>query len=154
MKEDYIEQNNSMSLGGNNYPNIYGGKGFKKNQSNIYSNNNLNLNNKVLNNNMDNINISTSLGSMNSNTNSTGTSNISNLNITPQSKNQISPLDYNPNSPLNTKIPQQNQSSMKVYINPILGIDDGLRKNENEKDMNIKGEKLGDNLSEDNMNIQ
>ena len=152
MKEDYIEQNNSMNLGGNNHPNIYGGKGYKKNQSNIYSNNNLNLNNKVINNNnMNNININTSLGSMNSNTNSTGASNISNLNITPQSNNQISPLSYNSNSPLNTKIPQQNQ---KIYINPILSIDGGLRKNENEKDMNINSEKLGDNLPEDNMNIQ
>ena len=152
MKEDYIEQNNSMNLGGNNHPNIYGGKGYKKNQSNIYSNNNLNLNSKVINNNnMNNININTSLGSMNSNTNSTGASNISNLNITPQSNNQISPLSYNSNSPLNTKIPQQNQ---KIYINPILSIDGGLRKNENEKDMNINSEKLGDNLPEDNMNIQ
>ena len=152
MKEDYIDQNNSMNLGGNNHPNIYGGKGYKKNQSNIYSNNNLNLNNKVINNNnMNNININTSLGSMNSNTNSTGASNISNLNITPQSNNQISPLSYNSNSPLNTKIPQQNQ---KIYINPILSIDGGLRKNENEKDMNINSEKLGDNLPEDNMNIQ
>ena len=156
MKEDYIEQNNSMNLGGNSHPNIYGGKGYKKNQSNIYSNNSLNMNNNVINNNMNNINMNTSLGSMNSNTNSTGASNISNLNITPQSNNQISPLSYNSNSPLNTTIPQQNQNSMKqpsIYINPKLSID-GLRKNDNEKDMNIKNEKLGDNLSEDNMNIQ
>ena len=75
---------------------------------------------------MNNININTSLGSVNSNTNSTGASNISNLNITPQSNNQISPLSYNSNSPLNTKIPQKNQ---KIYINPILSIDGGLRKN-------------------------
>ena len=154
MKEEYIEQNNSMNLGGNNHPNMYGGKGYKKNQ-NIYTNNNLNLNNNVINNNMSNINMNTSLGSMNSNTNSTGTSNISNLNITPQSNNQISPLSYNSNSPLNTKIPQQNQNSKKqpsIYINPILSID-SLRKNDNEKDMNIKSEKLCDNLPEDNINI-
>ena len=154
MKEEYIEQNNSMNLGGNNHPNMYGGKGYKKNQ-NIYTNNNLNLNNNVINNNMSNINMNTSLGSMNSNTNSTGTSNISNLNITPQSNNQISPLSYNSNSPLNTKIPQQNQNSKKqpsIYINPILSID-SIRKNDNEKDMNIKSEKLCDNLPEDNINI-
>ena len=30
MKEDYIDQNNSMNLGGNNHPNIYGGKDYKK----------------------------------------------------------------------------------------------------------------------------
>ena len=153
MKEEYIEQNNSMNLGGNNHPNMYGGKGYKKNQ-NIYTNNNLNLNNNVINNNMSNINMNTSLGSMNSNTNSTGTSNISNLNITPQSNNQISPLSYNSNSPLNTKIPQQNQNSIKqpnIYINPKLSID--IRKNDNEKDMNIKSEKLCDNLPEDNINI-
>ena len=157
MKDDYIEQNNNMNLGGNNHPNIYSGKGYKKNQNNIYSNNNLNMNNNVINNNMNNINMNTSLGSINSITNSTGASNISNLNITPQSNNQISPLSYNSNSPLNTQIPQQNQNSMKpspnIYINPKLSID-GLRKNDNEKDMNIKNEKLGDNLSEDNMNIQ
>ena len=156
MKDDYIEQNNSMNLGGNGHVNMYGGKSYKKNQSNIYTNNNMSMNNNVINNNMNNINMNTSLGSMNSNTNSTGTSNISNLNITPQSNNQISPLSYNSNSPLNTKIPQQNvQNNMKpsIYINPKLSID-SLRKNENEKDMNLKGEKMGENLSEDNLNIQ
>ena len=61
-----------MNLGGNGHPNIYGGKSYKKNQSNIYTNNNMTMNNNVINNNMNNINMNTSLGSMNSNTNSTG----------------------------------------------------------------------------------
>ena len=150
MKEDYNEQNNNMNLGGNNHPNLYGKNYNKKSQGNIYTNNNLNLNNNVLNNNMNNLNMNNSLGSMNSNTNSTGTSNLSNLNLTPQSKNQItSPLmNYN-NSPSINKLPQQNQQN--IYLNPKLV--DSLRKKDNDQDMSLKDEKSSENLSEDNMNI-
>ena len=154
MKDDYIEQNNNMNLGGGNpHSNIYG-KGYKKNQGNIYSNNNLNMNNNVLNNNLNNINMNTSLGSMNSNTNSTGASNISNLNITPQSNNQISPLSFNSNSPLNTKMqPQNNMKNNTIYISPNINLD-GIPKNDDGKGMNLKGDKIGENLSEDNLNLQ
>ena len=150
MKEDYNEQNNNMNLGGNNHPNIYGKNYNKKNQSSIYTNNNLNLNNNVLNNNMNNMNMNNSLGSMNSNTNSTGTSNLSNLNLTPQNKNQItSPLiNYN-NSPSINKLPQQNQQN--IYLNPKLI--DSFRKKDNEQDLSLKDEKSSENLSEDNMNM-
>jgi hypothetical protein len=158
MKDDYIEQNNNMNLGGGNpHSNIYG-KSYKKNQGNIYSNNNLNMNNNVLNNNLNNINMNTSLGSMNSNTNSTGASNISNLNITPQSNNQISPLSFNSNSPLNTKMQQQNvQNNLKnkIYISPTLVSPESIGpKNDDGKGMNLKGDKIGENLSEDNLNLQ
>jgi hypothetical protein len=158
MKDDYIEQNNNMNLGGGNpHSNIYG-KSYKKNQGNIYSNNNLNMNNNVLNNNLNNINMNTSLGSMNSNTNSTGASNISNLNITPQSNNQISPLSFNSNSPLNTKMQQQNvQNNLKnkIYISPTLVSPESIGpKNDDGKGMNLKGDKVGENLSEDNLNLQ
>lgn len=139
MKEDYNEQNN-MGLGGNNHPNMYG-KGYKKNQNNIFNNNNMSMNNNLMNNTM---NMNTSLGSMNSNTNSTGASNISNLNLTPQSKNQItSPLSFNSTSPLNPKISQQNQQN-NIYVNPKLV---------NEQDINLKDDKSSENLSEDNINM-
>ena len=45
---------------------------------------------------------------MKSNTNSTGTSNLSNLNLTPKSKNQItSPLSYNSKSTLSNFYPNK-----------------------------------------------
>ena len=156
MKEDFIDQNNNINLGGNNHPNMYG-KNYKKNQNNIFNNNNLNLNNNVINNSMNNMNMNTSLGSMNSNTNSTGTSNLSNLNLTPQSKKQItSPLSYNSNSPLNPKMQQQNiQNTLNqnIYINPKISLDSLRKKTDNEQDMNLKDEKLGENLSEENMKL-
>ena len=150
MKEDYIDQNN-MNLGGNNHPNIYV-KGYKKNQNNIYNNNNIGMNNNAMNNTMNNMNMNTSLGSMNSNTNSTGTSNISNLNLTPQNKNQItSPLIYNSNSPKPGQQNPQNTFPQNIYLNPKIHLD--MRKKDNEQDMSLKDDKSSENLSEDNINI-
>ena len=150
MKEDYIEQNNNMNIGGNNHQNSYR-KNYKKNQNNIY--NNINMNNNVINSNLNNMNMNTSLGSMNSNTNSASTSNISNINLTPQSQNQItSPLIYNSNSPLNPQLSQQNQQK-NIYINPKLGLDNFRNKKENEQDMSLKDDKSSENLSEDKINM-
>ena len=149
MKEEYIEQNNNMSIGGNNHQNIYG-KNYKKNQTNIY--NNINMNNNVMNNNLNSMNMNTSLGSMNSNTNNSSTSNISNINLTPQSQNQItSPLIYNSNSPLNPQLSQQNQQK-NIYVNPKLYLDNFRNKKENEQDISLKDDKSSENLSEENMN--
>ena len=149
MKEEYIEQNNNMNIGGNNHQNIYG-KNYKKNQTNIY--NNINMNNNVLNNNMNSMNMNTSLGSMNSNTNNSSTSNISNINLTPQSQNQItSPLIYNSNSPLNPQLSQQNQQK-NIYVNPKLYLDNFRNKKENEQDISLKDDKSSENLSEENIN--
>ena len=149
MKEEYIEQNNNMNIGGNNHQNIYG-KNYKKNQTNIY--NNINMNNNVMNNNMNSMNMNTSLGSMNSNTNNSSTSNISNINLTPQSQNQItSPLIYNSNSPLNPQLSQQNQQK-NIYVNPKLYLDNFRNKKENEQDISLKDDKSSENLSEENIN--
>ena len=149
MKEEYIEQNNSMNIGGNNHQNIYG-KNYKKNQTNIY--NNINMNNNVMNNNLNSMNMNTSLGSMNSNTNNSSTSNISNINLTPQSQNQItSPLIYNSNSPLNPQLSQQNQQK-NIYVNPKLYLDNFRNKKENEQDISLKDDKSSENLSEENIN--
>ena len=149
MKEDYIEQNNNMNIGGNNHQNIYG-KNYKKNQTNIY--NNINMNNNVMNNNLNSMNMNTSLGSMNSNTNNSSTSNISNINLTPQSQNQItSPLIYNSNSPLNPQLSQQNQQK-NIYVNPKLYLDNFRNKKENEQDISLKDDKSSENLSEENIN--
>ena len=149
MKEEYIEQNNNMNIGGNNHQNIYG-KNYKKNQTNIY--NNINMNNNVMNNNLNSMNMNTSLGSMNSNTNNSSTSNISNINLTPQSQNQItSPLIYNSNSPLNPQLSQQNQQK-NIYVNPKLYLDNFRNKKENEQDMSLKDDKSSENLSEENIN--
>ena len=149
MKEEYIEQNNNMNIGGNNHQNIYG-KNYKKNQTNIY--NNINMNNNVMNNNLNSMNMNTSLGSMNSNTNNSSTSNISNINLTPQSQNQItSPLIYNSNSPLNPQLSQQNQQK-NIYVNPKLYLDNFRNKKENEQDISLKDDKSSENLSEENIN--
>ena len=149
MKEEYIEQNNNMNIGGNNHQNIYG-KNYKKNQTNIY--NNINMNNSVMNNNLNSMNMNTSLGSMNSNTNNSSTSNISNINLTPQSQNQItSPLIYNSNSPLNPQLSQQNQQK-NIYVNPKLYLDNFRNKKENEQDISLKDDKSSENLSEENIN--
>ena len=149
MKEEYIEQNNNMNIGGNNHQNIYG-KNYKKNQTNIY--NNINMNNNVMNNNLNSMNMNTSLGSMNSNTNRSSTSNISNINLTPQSQNQItSPLIYNSNSPLNPQLSQQNQQK-NIYVNPKLYLDNFRNKKENEQDISLKDDKSSENLSEENIN--
>ena len=150
MKDDYKEQNNNMNIGGNNHQNL-NWKNYKKNQNNFY--NNINMNNNVINNNLNNMNMNTSLGSMNSNTNNSSTSNISNINLTPQSQNQInSPLIYNSNSPLNPQLSQQNQQK-NIYINPKLGLDNFRNKKENEQDMSLKDDKSSENLSEDNLNM-
>ena len=149
MKEEYIEQNNNMNIGGNNHQNIYG-KNYKKNQTNIY--NNIKMNNNVMNNNLNSMNMNTSLGSMNSNTNNSSTSNISNINLTPQSQNQItSPLIYNSNSPLNPQLSQQNQQK-NIYVNPKLYLDNFRNKKENEQDISLKDDKSSENLSEENIN--
>ena len=149
MKEEYIEQNNNMNICGNNHQNIYG-KNYKKNQTNIY--NNINMNNNVMNNNLNSMNMNTSLGSMNSNTNNSSTSNISNINLTPQSQNQItSPLIYNSNSPLNPQLSQQNQQK-NIYVNPKLYLDNFRNKKENEQDISLKDDKSSENLSEENIN--
>ena len=149
MKEEYIEQNNNMNIGGNNHQNIYG-KNYKKNQTNIY--NNINMNNNVMDNNLNSMNMNTSLGSMNSNTNNSSTSNISNINLTPQSQNQItSPLIYNSNSPLNPQLSQQNQQK-NIYVNPKLYLDNFRNKKENEQDISLKDDKSSENLSEENIN--
>lgn len=79
-KDEYLEQSNNLNISGNNgHQNMYG-KQFKKNQ-NLY-NNNL-INNSI------NSNLNNTIGSINTNTNTDNSSNISNLNLTPQTKNQI-----------------------------------------------------------------
>ena len=61
------------------------------------------------------MNMNTSLGSMNSNTNNSSTSNISNIDLTPKSQNQInSPLIYNSNNYLNPNF--RNKTNKKIFI--------------------------------------
>ena len=113
------EYNEPQMIGNNN--NMFG-KNYKKIGNNMYNTNNgnnLNMNN--------NMNMNTSLGSMNSNTNSTGTSNMSNPNLTPQNNNQITspPMNYNSNSPFSIqKMASQtnnlNLNKNNIYINPKL----------------------------------
>lgn len=154
-KDDYIEQQNNINLGGgnNNHQNIYG-KQYKKNQSqNIYNNN-------LINNNIS-PNLNSTIGSMNTNTNSSNNSNISNINLTPQGKNQITtPLGYNlnnSNSPLHAMISQQNTQNQTMYINPKIALMGNMRQAQsltgNDQDMSTKDEKSSENLSEETLSI-
>ena len=151
-KEEFIEQPNNMNMDGNNNHQHMYAKQYKKNPNhNVYNNN-------LVNNNI-NSNLNNTIGSLNTNPNSSNNSNLSNVNLTPQGKNQITtPIGFNinnSNSPLNNMMPQQPQNTnQKVYLNPKIFLGN-IRPNnlisENDQDRSLKDEKSSENLSEESM---
>ena len=149
-KDEYLEQQNNLSIGGNdnNQQNIFGNQ-YKKNQ-NIYNNN---LINNSLNNNLNN-----TIGSINTNTNSNNSTNISSLNLTPQTKNQItSPIGYNlnnannMNNSLNSMVSHKNTQN-NLYINPKLIFNGNIQQmKDNNQDINLKVDKSMENQSEESL---